>query len=177
MTGGPSLTSQGLGDSVATTCTARSLLLVMDRPRLLPDEAYLEPPGPSRTRRTTSRRGPGTRTGCTRTTRATGTWTPTGPVTTPTGSATWTDAPVMAATASSRYSIGARYDQGVSAQGAPTPRPGIPPGQAVLALLTAATARLVYGYSHTYQRRAQQHWRHRRARQRRRRQERRRHQH
>jgi len=42
--------------------------------------------------------------------------------------------------------------------------------------VSAATARLVYGYSHTYQRRAQQHWQHRRARQRRR-QERHRHQH
>ena len=57
----------------------------------------------------------------------------------------------------------------------PRSGPGIPPGQAVLALLlTAATARLVYGYSHTYQRRAQRHWQHRRARQRRRQERRRR---
>ena len=98
----------------------------------------------------------------------------------PDGFRTWTTThPVMAATTSGRYSIGTRYDQGVSAQGRPPARhgPGIPPGQAVLALLlTAATARLVYGYSHTYQRRAQRHWQHRRARQRRR-QERHRHQH
>ena len=57
----------------------------------------------------------------------------------------------------------------------PRSGPGIPPGQTVLALLlTAATARLVYGYSHTYQRRAQRHWQHRRARQRRRQERRRR---
>ena len=57
----------------------------------------------------------------------------------------------------------------------PRSGPGIPPGQTALALLlTAATARLVYGYSHTYQRRAQRHWQHRRARQRRRQERRRR---
>ena len=57
----------------------------------------------------------------------------------------------------------------------PRSGPGIPPGQTALALLlTAATARLVYGYSHTYQRRAQRHWQHQRARQRRRQERRRR---
>ena len=57
----------------------------------------------------------------------------------------------------------------------PRSGPGIPPGQAALvAVLTAATARLVYGYSHTYQRRAQRHWQHQRARQRRRQERRRR---
>ncbi len=49
-----------------------------------------------------------------------------------------------------------------------TTDPQAPARHAALALLlTAATARLVYGYSHTYQRRAQRHWQHRRARQRR----------
>ena len=45
VTGGPSLTSRGLGDSVAYDLY-HTLLLVMDRTRLLPDEAYLEPPDP-----------------------------------------------------------------------------------------------------------------------------------
>ena len=56
-----------------------------------------------------------------------------------------------------------------------TTDPQAPARHAALALLlTAATARLVYGYSHTYQRRAQRHWQHRRARQRRRQERRRR---
>ena len=56
-----------------------------------------------------------------------------------------------------------------------TTDPQAPARHAALALLlTAATARLVYGYSHTYQRRAQRHWQHQRARQRRRQERRRR---
>ena len=179
VTGGPSLTSRGLGDSVAYDLY-HTLLLVMDRTRLLPDEAYLEPPDPFEDETDDQPPRPWNADWMYQDDQGHWHLDPDRAGDDPDGFCTWTTThPVMAATTASRYSIGARYDQGVSAQGRPPARhgPGIPPGQAVLALLlTAATARLVYGYSHTYQRRAQQHWQHRRARQRRR-QERRRHQH
>ena len=179
VTGGPSLTSRGLGDSVAYDLY-HTLLLVMDRTRLLPDEAYLEPPDPFEDETDDQPPRPWNADWMYQDDQGHWHLDPDRAGDDPDGFCTWTTThPVMAATTASRYSIGARYDQGVSAQGRPPARhgPGIPPGQAVLALLlTAATARLVYGYSHTYQRRAQRHWQHRRARQRRR-QERRRHQH
>ena len=178
VTGGPSLTSRGLGDSVAYDLY-HTLLLVMDRTRLLPDEAYLEPPDPFEGETDDQPPRPWNADWMYQDDQGHWHLDPDRAGDDPDGFRTWTTThPVMAATAG-RYSIGARYDQGVSAQGRPPERhgPGIPPGQAALALLlTAATARLVYGYSHTYQRRAQQHWQHRRARQRRR-QERHRHQH
>ena len=179
VTGGPSLTSRGLGDSVAYDLY-HTLLLVMDRTRLLPDEAYLEPPDPFEDETDDQPPRPWNADWMYQDDQGHWHLDPDRADDDPDGFRTWTTThPVMAATTASRYSIGTRYDQGVSAQGRPPARhgPGIPPGQAVLALLlTAATARLVYGYSHTYQRRAQQHWQHRRAR-RRRRQERHRHQH
>ena len=179
VTGGPSLTSRGLGDSVAYDLY-HTLLLVMDRTRLLPDEAYLEPPDPFEDETDDQPPRPWNADWMYQDDQGHWHLDPDRADDDPDGFRTWTTThPVMAATTASRYSIGTRYDQGVSAQGRPPARhgPGIPPGQAVLALLlTAATARLVYGYSHTYQRRAQQHWQHRRARQRRR-QERHRHQH
>ena len=179
VTGGPSLTSRGLGDSVAYDLY-HTLLLVMDRTRLLPDEAYLQPPDPFEDETDDQPPRPWNADWMYQDDQGHWHLDPDRADDDPDGFGTWaTTHPVMAATTASRYSIGARYDQGVSAQGRPPARhgPGIPPGQAVLALLlTAATARLVYGYSHTYQRRAQRHWQHRRARQRRR-QERHRHQH
>ena len=179
VTGGPSLTSRGLGDSVAYDLY-HTLLLVMDRTRLLPDEAYLQPPDPFEDETDDQPPRPWNADWMYQDDQGHWHLDPDRADDDPDGFGTWaTTHPVMAATTASRYSIGTRYDQGVSAQGRPPARhgPGIPPGQAVLALLlTAATARLVYGYSHTYQRRAQRHWQHRRARQRRR-QERRRHQH
>ena len=157
-----------------------TLLLVMDRTRLLPDEAYLEPPDPFEDETDDQPPRPWNADWMYQDDQGHWHLDPDRAGDDPDGFRTWTTThPVMAATTAGRYSIGIRYDQGVSAQGRPPARhgPGIPPGQAVLALLlTAATARLVYGYSHTYQRRAQQHWQHRRAR-RRRRQERHRHQH
>ncbi len=178
VTGGPSLTSRGLGDSVAYDLY-HTLLLVMDRTRLLPDEAYLEPPDPFEGETDDQPPRPWNADWMYQDDQGHWHLDPDRAGDDPDGFRTWTTThPVMAATAG-RYSIGTRYDQGVSAQGRPPARhgPGIPPGQAVLALLlAAATARLVYGYSHTYQRRAQRHWQHRRARQRRR-QERHRHQH
>ena len=179
VTGGPSLTSRGLGDSVAYDLY-HTLLLVMDRTRLLPDEAYLQPPDPFEDETDDQPPRPWNADWMYQDDQGHWHLDPDRADDDPDGFRTWTTThPVMAATTASRYSIGTRYDQGVSAQGRPPARhgPGIPPGQAVLALLlTAATARLVYGYSHTYQRRAQRHWQHRRARQRRR-QERHRHQH
>ena len=179
VTGGPSLTSRDLGDSVAYDLY-HTLLLVMDRTRLLPDEAYLEPPDPFEDETDDQPPRPWNADWMYQDDQGHWHLDPDRAGDDPDGFRTWTTThPVMAATTASRYSIGARYDQGVSAQGRPPERhgPGIPPGQAALALLlTAATARLVYGYSHTYQRRAQQHWQHRRARQCRR-QERHRHQH
>ena len=179
VTGGPSLTSQDLGDSVAYDLY-HTLLLVMDRTRLLPDEAYLEPPDPFEDETDDQPPRPWNADWMYQDDQDHWHLDPDRADNDPDGFRTWTTThPVMAATTSGRYSIGTRYDQGVSAQGRPPARhgPGIPPGQAVLALLlAAATARLVYGYSHTYQRRAQRHWQHRRARQRRR-QERHRHQH
>jgi len=179
VTGGPSLTSQDLGDSVAYDLY-HTLLLVMDRTRLLPDEAYLEPPDPFEDETDDQPPRPWNADWMYQDDQDHWHLDPDRADNDPDGFRTWTTThPVMAATTSGRYSIGTRYDQGVSTQGRPPARhgPGIPPGQAALALLlTAATARLVYGYSHTYQRRAQQHWQHRRARQRRR-QERHRHQH
>ena len=179
VTGGPSLTSRDLGDSVAYDLY-HTLLLVMDRTRLLPDEAYLEPPDPFEDETDDQPPRPWNADWMYQDDQGHWHLDPDRAGDDPDGFRTWTTThPVMAATTASRYSIGARYDQGVSAQGRPPERhgPGIPPGQAALALLlTAATARLVYGYSHTYQRRAQRHWQHRRARQRRR-QERHRHQH
>ena len=179
VTGGPSLTSRDLGGSVAYDLY-HTLLLVMDRTRLLPDEAYLEPPDPFEDETDDQPPRPWNADWMYQDDQGHWHLDPDRADDDPDGFRTWTTThPVMAATTASRYSIGTRYDQGVSAQGRPPARhgPGIPPGQAVLALLlTAATARLVYGYSHTYQRRAQQHWQHRRAR-RRRRQERHRHQH
>ena len=176
---GPSLTSRDLGDSAAYDLY-HTLLLVMDRTRLLPDEAYLEPPDPFEDETDDQPPRPWNADWMYQDDQGHWHLDPDRAGDDPDGFRTWTTThPVMAATTASRYSIGARYDQGVSAQGRPPARhgPGIPPGQAALALLlTAATARLVYGYSHTYQRRAQQHWQHRRARQRRR-QERHRHQH
>jgi hypothetical protein len=178
VTGGPSLTSQDLGDSVAYDLY-HTLLLVMDRTRLLPDEAYLEPPDPFEDETDDQPPRPWNADWMYQDDQGHWHLDPDRADDDPDGFRTWTTThPVMAATAG-RYSIGTRYDQGVSIQGRPPERhgPGLPPGQAALALLlTAATARLVYGYSHTYQRRAQQHWQHRRARQRRR-QERHRHQH
>ena len=178
VTGGPSLTSQDLGDSVAYDLY-HTLLLVMDRTRLLPDEAYLEPPDPFEGETDDQPPRPWNADWMYQDDQGHWHLDPDRAGDDPDRFRTWTTThPVMAATAG-RYSIGTRYDQGVSAQGRPPARhgPGIPPGQAVLALLlAAATARLVYGYSHTYQRRAQRHWQHRRARQRRR-QERHRHQH
>ncbi|QQO77619.1 hypothetical protein [Actinomyces sp. HMT897] len=179
VTGGPSLTSQDLGDSVAYDLY-HTLLLVMDRTRLLPDEAYLEPPDPFEDETDDQPPRPWNADWMYQDDQDHWHLDPDRADNDPDGFRTWTTThPVMAATTSGRYSIGTRYDQGVSTQGRPPARhgPGIPPGQAALALLlTAATARLVYGYSHTYQRRAQRHWQHRRARQRRR-QERHRHQH
>ena len=179
VTGGPSLTSRDLGDSVAYDLY-HTLLLVMDRTRLLPDEAYLEPPDPFEDETDDQPPRPWNADWMYQDDQGHWHLDPDRAGDDPDGFRTWTTThPVMAATTASRYSIGARYDQGVSVQGRPPERhgPGIPPGQAALALLlTAATAHLVYGYSHTYQRRAQQHWQHRRARQRRR-QERHRHQH
>ena len=179
VTGGPSLTSQDLGDSVAYDLY-HTLLLVMDRTRLLPDEAYLEPPDPFEDETDDQPPRPWNADWMYQDDQDHWHLDPDRADNDPDGFRTWTTThPVMAATTSGRYSIGARYDQGVSTQGRPPARhgPGIPPEQAALALLlTVATARLVYGYSHTYQRRAQQHWQHRRARQRRR-QERHRHQH
>ena len=176
---GPSLTSRDLGDSVAYDLY-HTLLLVMDRTRLLPDEAYLEPPDPFEDETDDQPPRPWNADWMYQDDQGHWHLDPDRADDDPDGFRTWTTThPVMAATTASRYSIGTRYDQGVSIQGRPPERhgPGIPPGQAALALLlTAATARLVYGYSHTYQRRAQQHWQHRRARQRRR-QERHRHQH
>ena len=157
-----------------------TLLLVMDRTRLLPDEAYLEPPDPFEDETDDQPPRPWNADWMYQDDQDHWHLDPDRADNDPDGFRTWTTThPVMAATTSGRYSIGTRYDQGVSTQGRPPARhgPGIPPGQAALALLlTAATARLVYGYSHTYQRRAQRHWQHRRARQRRR-QERHRHQH
>ena len=177
VTGGPSLTSRGLGDSVAYDLY-HTLLLVMDRTRLLPDEAYLEPPDPFEDETDDQPPRPWNADWMYQDDQGHWHLDPDRAGDDPDGFCTWTTThPVMAATTASRYSIGARYDQGVSVQGRPPERhgPGIPPGQAALALLlTAATARLVYGYSHTYQRRAQQHWQHRRARQRRRQERRRR---
>ena len=177
VTGGPSLTSRGLGDSVAYDLY-HTLLLVMDRTRLLPDEAYLQPPDPFEDETDDQPPRPWNADWMYQDDQGHWHLDPDRADDDPDGFGTWaTTHPVMAATTASRYSIGARYDQGVSAQGRPPARhgPGIPPGQAVLALLlTAATARLVYGYSHTYQRRAQRHWQHRRARQRRRQERRRR---
>ena len=177
VTGGPSLTSRGLGDSVAYDLY-HTLLLVMDRTRLLPDEAYLEPPDPFEDETDDQPPRPWNADWMYQDDQGHWHLDPDRADDDPDGFRTWTTThPVMAATTASRYSIGTRYDQGVSAQGRPPARhgPGIPPGQAVLALLlTAATARLVYGYSHTYQRRAQRHWQHRRARQRRRQERRRR---
>ena len=179
VTGGPSLTSRDLGDSVAYDLY-HTLLLVMDRTRLLPDEAYLEPPDPFEDETDDQPPRPWNADWMYQDDQGHWHLDPDRADDDPDGFRTWTTThPVMAATTASRYSIGARYDQGVSIQGRPPERhgPGIPPGQAALALLlTAATARLVYGYSHTYQRRAQRHWQHRRARQRRR-QEQHRHQH
>ena len=179
VTGGPSLTSRGLGDSVAYDLY-HTLLLVMDRTRLLPDEAYLEPPDPFEDETDDQPPRPWNADWMYQDDQGHWHLDPDRAGDDPDGFCTWTTThPVMAATTASRYSIGARYDQGVSIQGRPPERhgPGLPPGQAALALLlTAATARLVYGYSHTYQRRAQRHWQHQRARQRRR-QERHRHQH
>ncbi|WP_299045903.1 hypothetical protein [uncultured Actinomyces sp.] len=175
---GPSLTSRDLGDNAAYDLY-HTLLLVMDRTRLLPDEAYLEPPDPFEDETDDQPPRPWNADWMYQDDQGHWHLDHDRADDDPDGFRTWTTThPVMAATAG-RYSIGTRYDQGVSIQGRPPERhgPGIPPGQAALALLlTAATARLVYGYSHTYQRRAQRHWQHRRARQRRR-QERRRHQH
>jgi len=155
-----------------------TLLLVMDRTRLLPDEAYLEPPDPFEDETDDQPPRPWNADWMYQDDQGHWHLDPDRAGDDPDGFRTWTTThPVMAATTAGRYSIGIRYDQGVSAQGRPPARhgPGIPPGQAVLALLlTAATARLVYGYSHTYQRRAQRHWQHRRARQRRRQERRRR---
>ena len=167
VTGGPSLTSRDLGDSVAYDLY-HTLLLVMDRTRLLPDEAYLQPPDPFEGETDDQPPRPWNADWMYQDDQGHWHLDPDRADDDPDGFRTWaTGHPVMAATTSGRYSIGARYDQGVSTQGRPPARhgPGIPPGQAALALLlTVATARLVYGYSHTYQRRAQQHWQHRRAR-------------
>ena len=150
MTGGPSLTSQDLGDNAAYDLY-HTLLLVMDRTRLLPDEAYLEPPDPFEDETDDQPPRPWNADWMCQDDQGHWHLDPDRADDDPDGFRTWTTThPVMAATAG-RYSIGTRYDQGVSIQGRPPERhgPGIPPGQAALALLlTAATARLVYGYSH-----------------------------